>query len=426
MRGRLALLLTGIVVAVSACAPAGSPASPAGTTGSAGQVTVQAWGWNQDPAWKQSVEAFNASQTAVKVEYRGYKADEYNTVLQTGLSGQSGPDVMMLRSYGGLETVAAAGLLEPLNDRVSALSGFAKPVLAGATSIADGKVYGVPFAIQTGNIQYNKKIFADQGIAVPTTWAEFIAACDKLSAAGITPMSATYKDSWTLPILRDTLAASLYGGPAFADELVKGTATFTDARYTKANQALLDLKKYFPKAAAGMSYDDSKTLFVSGKAAMFPGGIWELSQFRAANKDLDIGIFNAPPVEGSGPGYAMGYVDGSWGMSKAISDDRKAAATTFLSWIASAEYGTKIADDLLQLPVVPGVVAKDPLLAQVGTWYEANPTPYLTYVNFDYGTPSGTELEYGSLQKMMLGQIDAAQVGKDLNEGISQWFKPRQ
>ncbi len=48
-----------------------------------------------------------------------------------------------------------------------------------------------------GGILYNKKIFADNGLKVPTTWAEFAANNDTLKAAGIAPIGATYKDTWT-------------------------------------------------------------------------------------------------------------------------------------------------------------------------------------------------------------------------------------
>lgn len=413
-----------VALALGACAPSAPSTSGSSAAGGA-TVQLQAWGWNQDPGWKKAVESFNASHHTIQVSYRGVKADEYNNVLQTGLSGSDGPDVVMLRSYGGLETVAAAGLISELGDSIPELGDFPDAVLQGARSVKDQKLYGVPFAIQTANVQYNKTLFAKYHVDVPTTWQEFLSACATFQKNGIVPMSTTFKDSWMLPILRDMFGASAYGGPQFATDLLNGSAKFTDPRYASANSVLLDLKKYFPKDAAGLSYDDSKTLFISGKAAMFPGGIWELAPFRTAAPDLDIGLFNPPRVGGSGAPYAMGYVDGSWGMSAKTPKANREAAETFLRWTASKEYGSRMADDLLQLSTVPGVEPKDPVVAQAASMFADNPTPYLTYVNFDYGTPTGTELEYGSLQKMVLGKEAAAQVGRDLDRGISQWFRPR-
>ncbi|WP_427891713.1 extracellular solute-binding protein [Kribbella sp. GL6] len=417
-----------LALGLAACAPAGSTGSGSGSTGGSGNAgdvkPLVVWGWIQDDGWKAVTEAYNKTNPDVKVEYRGFKADEYNKVLQTGLSGSSGPDVMMLRSYGGLETLVASGVLAPVDD-VAGLKDFAEPIKLGATSRTDKKMYGVPFAIQTTNIQYNKAIFAKYGIAEPTTWAELTAAADKLQAAGITPFASTVKDSWMLPIVRDIFGAANYGGPAFATELLSGQAKFTDSRYTKANQTLLGLKKYMPKGVDGLSYTDAQTLFVSGKAAMWPGGIWDLATFRKQAPKMDIGLFNAPRSEGSGTAYAMGYVDGSWGLSAKTTGAKKDAALKYLGWLASKNYGQLLSDQQLQLSAVPGVEPKDPLLLKASKLYAENPTPYLTYVNFDYGTPAGSTLEYDALQKMMLGRETPDQVGTDLDKGVSQWFKPQ-
>jgi raffinose/stachyose/melibiose transport system substrate-binding protein len=56
--------------------------------------------------------------------------------------------------------------------------------------------------------------------------------------------------------------------------------------------------------------------------------------------------------------------------------------------------------------------------------YTSNPTPYLMLVDFRYGTPLGSDLEAAGLQKMLLGQQNAAKVAGDIQNGISQWFKP--
>ena len=48
------------------------------------------------------------------------------------------------------------------------------------------------------SVIYNKEIFAEHGIEVPTTWDELIAACETLKAAGVTPFYATFKEPWTI------------------------------------------------------------------------------------------------------------------------------------------------------------------------------------------------------------------------------------
>src|SRR5699024_5900222 len=117
-----------------------------------------------------------------------------DTILKTGLNDDNGPDVAQLRSYGLLQPLAEAGSLVPLEEVVPDLATFPKDVLDGARGEKDGKVYGVPFAIQTMNVMYNKDLFAKNGISVPTTWGEMTAAFDKLKKAGVIPMAATVTD----------------------------------------------------------------------------------------------------------------------------------------------------------------------------------------------------------------------------------------
>src|SRR5690606_3994764 len=110
--------------------------------------------------------------------------------LATALAGGSGPDLMMVRAYGGLENVAAPGYLEPLStETVPALADFAPAALQAESMSSDGQIYAVPFASQTQLVIYNKAIFDEHGISEPQTWDELIAASQKLKDAGIMPFA---------------------------------------------------------------------------------------------------------------------------------------------------------------------------------------------------------------------------------------------
>src|SRR5688572_26333365 len=56
----------------------------------------------------------------------------------------------------------------------------------------------LPFSLAAAGVIYNRDIFAAKGVQVPTTWDEFMAACETFKAAGITPIYGTFKDNWTL------------------------------------------------------------------------------------------------------------------------------------------------------------------------------------------------------------------------------------
>ena len=60
-----------------------------------------------------------------------------------------------------------------------------------------------------------------RGIDIPKTYKEFVAACDKLKAAGITPIAAggANGSAWALEIGVGVVGPTIYG-PGFYDEMM--------------------------------------------------------------------------------------------------------------------------------------------------------------------------------------------------------------
>ena len=51
----------------------------------------------------------------------------------------------------------------------------------------DGRAYGLPKMINYWIVFYNKHVFADNGLEVPTTWDELMAVAEALKSNGVTP-----------------------------------------------------------------------------------------------------------------------------------------------------------------------------------------------------------------------------------------------
>ncbi len=410
------------VTALAACAPSTNDSSGDGDGG--GGTTLQVWSWRTEDvdAYNKIFDVFEKKHDDITVEFKPFANTEYDTILSTGLTEKNGPDVAQLRAYGGLQPVCEANRLAPLDDvDVSAIS---DDVLEGARCQKDGKLYGVPFATQVLAVYYNKAIFADHGLEEPTTWQEMIDAADTLKKDGVTPFAVTGKDTWMLPIVHDLFAAPRYGGPEFREALQSGDATFTDPDYTASIETLDELTPYFPEDTAGVDYVTSQAMFTSGKAAMFPGGSFELGFFQKQNPDLEIGVFAAPPPPGSltdGP-LTPGWVDASFGVN--AKSEKADAAKELVSWMATEEFGQLVTDELKQINPVEGVTANDPALEEMISMYNEHPTPYLLLSDFRYGEPSGTDLMGAGMQAMLLGKEEPEQVAANLQKGISQWFKP--
>jgi raffinose/stachyose/melibiose transport system substrate-binding protein len=415
------------VLAVAAMMAGTAACTATGSSGdSGGDVTLSLWSWRPEDAavYKQIFAKFHESHPHITVDFKPYKSTEYNTILSTGLTQAGGPDVMQLRTYGLVQSLIGAGDLVPLDGQVAGLSNFDASALDGARGKKDGKVYGVPLEMSTFQVYYNKAIFSKYQLQPPATWDQMIAAAKKLAAANVTPFAAAGKDTWLLPLYKDTFAATRYGGPEFEKKVLAGQAKFTDPSYVAALDVLNQLKPYFPKDQMGLGETDVQTLFATGKAAMIPEGSFALAPIKAINPDLDLGVFNVPPAPGAvvTKPLQVGWVDASYGLN-AKSTHRK-EALELLQWMTTADFGKLVADNLKQISLVKGVQSTDPLLGQMVSSYRSAPTPYLMLVDFRYGTPLGSDLEASGLQKMLLGQQTATQVAADIQTGLSQWFKP--
>ncbi len=419
----VALATLSSVVALTACAPSGADSSSE-DGGAKKTLTVWSWRVEDEAAYNKIFDVYEKSHEGVTINFKPFKATEYNKILATGLAGSDGPDVPQVRSYGQVQATIASDALVPLDGKVD-LSGWDENVLASAKGKEDGKLYSVPLARQATVMFYNKGLFEKNGITVPTTWDEFMAANTKLAAAGITPIAVGAKDDWTLPIVHEVVGGATFGGADFQKAVLAGEKDFTDPQWVASVKILEDLEKFMPKSVTGVAVTDAQTLFSAEKAAMFPGGSFDLATLQKANPQMQVGVLEVPPAPGAPSGAeptTAGWADGNFAVSK--KSKNQAEALELVKWMATKEFGQLVADEVKQISAVPGVENKDEVLKQIGTNYDKNGSPYLLLTDFRYGAPSGTDLLGKGIQEMLLGKKDAAAVSKDLDTGVKTWFKP--
>ncbi len=389
------------------------------------EVTLTIWSWRveDEDAYNEIFDVYEAAHPGVTVEFVPFVATDYNNILATGLTGEGGPDIAQLRAYGGVQPLIEAGQLLPLDGEIESLSNFPDAILKGATGQADGRIYGVPFGVQAFTAYYNKTIFDELGLTEPETWDEFIAVLDALQAADYIPISAPAKDTWMLPLIHDAVAAPRYGGPEFEAAVLAGETDFTNPDYVASIGVVQDLQQYMPEDIVGISYADSKTLFLTEQAGIFLGGSFEVGFWREEGPDMDLGIFRvpAPPDSLTGP-LVPGWMDGSYGVN-ALSDSPD-AAKELVNWMGTPEFGQMFTEQIKQLSAIPGMTPTDPLLAEFAELFAESPTSYLHLVNFRYGDPYGSTLLADGIQAMFLGDSDPETIANDIQTGVSQWFNP--
>lgn len=382
------------------------------------------WSWRQEDraAYETFIDTFEAANPGITVTFETFEAANYNTILATALAGGTGPDVMMVRTYGGMENVASAGYLEPLTtETVPALAGFTAPALASETMRSDSQIYAVPFASQTQLVIYNKAIFDANGLAEPQTWDELVAASQTLKDAGVIPFANGTATAWQNETVTFGLGSSLMG-KEFHDGLLAGTTDFTDASFTGALASIADLAATaFADGFIGLDYPSAQQLFSSGMAGMFVGGSYELATFKTQNPDIELGVFAAPGRTAEDDKLVGLYFDGGYAANAAGAN--KEASIKFLNYLASVEFGQAFANTLNNISTIPGVTFDNPLLAEVNE-LNASSIPYLMLVHFRYGEPSGSVLIQGEMQKLFAGETTPEAIGEALTTGLAAWYEP--
>ena len=145
----------------------------------------------------------------------------------------------------------------------------------------DGKIYLGPVstaAFACSGVFWNRELFEQAGISrFPETWEEFWKCCEKLKAAGITPLALhTEGTAWAAMLLATAEVAGSEEGAAFMKQLYPDT--YQNKPGLEIAGTLKKLFQYTTQDALHNDFDIAYDNFVAGNAAMIPNGYWMIDQ----------------------------------------------------------------------------------------------------------------------------------------------------
>ncbi|QDY76991.1 ABC transporter substrate-binding protein [Streptomyces qinzhouensis] len=191
--------------------------------------------------------------------------------LGTKIAGGSPPDVALLPQPGAIRQAVQRKWAKPVGP--AARAELAKNYSAGwqRTGQVDGVQYGVYYkAANKSLVWYNTAVFEAAGAKTPTTWKEFLATAETVSASGVTPVSVAGADGWTLTDWFENVYLS-QAGPAKYDQLAAHTIKWTDPSVTRALTTLAELFGR-PELIAGGADGALQTEFPASVSRTFTGG----------------------------------------------------------------------------------------------------------------------------------------------------------
>ena len=287
------------------------------------------------------IDAYMAKNpnVTINLEQRPQGADGDN-IVKTKLATDDMADIFYYNSGSLLQALNPAEKLVDLAGEsfISNISDSFLPTVSQGSG-----VYGVPCdTAMGGGILYNKKIYADLGLTVPTTWAEFEANNEKIKAAGIAAVGATFAgdSTWTSQLF--VLADYYNVQAAIPDFATKYTAN--QIKYATTPAALAGFKRlqeahdkgWFQKDFGSAKFDDGLNLLAEGKIAHYPMLSFALGTIAANHPDVinDIGFMAQPGDDAANNGATIWMPAGCYipKSSKNIDEAKK-----FLAFAASVE-----------------------------------------------------------------------------------------
>jgi multiple sugar transport system substrate-binding protein len=232
--------------------------------------------------------------------------------------------------------------------------------VVGAASVG-GSLYGIPNEIDVYALNYNKKLFAEAGVAgPPKNWDELLADAEKLTDKAKGQQGLGLINSWTAGVVHPFASLLVSNG---GDLIVDGKPTL-DTKLAKQTFELYETLIKSGDSVPAMGTANANTTgpfldnFVSGRTGMIIMANWWESALKAGMGDNFAEIATAPIPAGPS-GDKSRSISYSWLTvvnAKASAEDQK-EAWDFLDWLNGPQSGrngaSAMGDILMSMGILP-------------------------------------------------------------------------
>ena len=270
-----------------------------------GEVEVFSW-WTaggEAEGLQAMIDIFNEKYPDVEfinATVAGGAGTEAKPVLISRMTGGDPPDSFQVHAgHELIDTWGVGDYLEPVNfifEEEGWYDFYPEDMISILSSGND--ILSVPVNIHRSNVLwYNKAVFEENGIEVPTTFDEFFAAADVLQAAGITPLAMG--EAWTATHLFENVLLGVVGADDYVG-LMDGSVRWDSDGVKEAIQTFVDLLDYVNADNSALTWDAAAQYVIDGTAAMTVMGDWAEGYFKSKGltPDVEFGYVPSPGTSG--------------------------------------------------------------------------------------------------------------------------------
>lgn len=161
-----------------------------GGTGTRESVVLEFWGVFDDRKhFNDTIDRYQIENQNVKIVYREFAFEDYESLLIGALAAGSGPDIFMIHNtwlpkHMNKLTPLPQQRLEGESEPLFTFRRFAEEFVDVAVMdlTRNGEIYALPLYVDTLALYYNKDVFDSEGVAKPPgSWDEFNNVVEKLT-----------------------------------------------------------------------------------------------------------------------------------------------------------------------------------------------------------------------------------------------------
>ncbi|PIR80198.1 MAG: hypothetical protein COU25_01225 [Candidatus Levybacteria bacterium CG10_big_fil_rev_8_21_14_0_10_35_13] len=300
-----------------------------------GKGFVSFWGiWEDARVVQVIINDYEKQNPGVKISYTKQDIKQYRESLTVRIDNGTGPDIF---TYHNTWYPMILSVLSPFPANVISKEEFAKTFypVAQKDLIKNGAIYGVPFAVDTLVMYINTDLFKSAGVAVPTTWNDFMSAArvltvkdenGKIKTAGAA--MGTYDNINYAPDILSLLF--LQNGADLNDinshkERVEGALNFYTSFAADSDNVWDD------------TLDPSLLAFSKGNLAMYFGYSWDYFSIKKFNSNLSFQVVPVPQLADQ-PINLASY----WALGVSSKTQYQKEAFDFIKYFMSKEVQQKL------------------------------------------------------------------------------------
>jgi len=417
-----ALAVAALAVLAAACGSGTTGGSGGSSGGGKSTLTMKAITDNQK-VWEQLIAQYKKVNPDVTIQASFAPTDQLQTALRAQLGAGGAPDMFVVWPGNGsamsVKQLAPTGLLADLSDQdwVKTIPAGTRPLLG----VKDKTYLWSPSTTPIGVI-YNKRAFKQAGIdKLPTTYAEFLAAGEKIKKAGKIPVALGLQTPWVTQLISYAIApaTAFVDDPNLAADMQAGKKSFTNSKWSDVFNRYLDLNKrgFFNPNPNGTTFEQQTEMVASGKAAMSVQVTGVIPSYLAAAKNpKEIGTFPFPASDNADQLKIAAGISAGLGVSAKTT--KMTAAKAFTKWLGQPQQMATFAKGGYAVPLVSTGGKLDPLVQPFAPYVKENKA--FPFMDQEWPNAKVQPVHFAGVQELFAQKKTVPQVLQDLDQAYKQ------